>query len=47
MAMVSVFNYWEEGNLERAAAMSSVIVFTCAAILVAANRLRQGAAWRH
>jgi iron(III) transport system permease protein len=47
MAMVSVFNYWEEGNLERAAAMSSVIVFTCAAILVVANRLRQGAAWRH
>lgn len=47
MAMVSVFNYWEEGNLERAAAMSSVIVFTCAVIFIGANRLQKGAAWRH
>ena len=28
MAMVAVYNYWDEGNLERAAAMSTVIVLT-------------------
>jgi iron(III) transport system permease protein len=47
MAMVSVFNYWDEGNFERAAAMASVIVFVSATIFILANRLQRGTAWRH
>ena len=47
MAMVAIFNYWDEGNLERAAAMSSVIVLTCVAVFVIANQLQRGATWRH
>jgi len=47
MAMVSVFNYWDEGNLERAAAMATVIVLISAAMFAFANRLQSGAAWRH
>jgi iron(III) transport system permease protein len=47
MAMVSVFNYWDEGNLERAAAMATVIVVVSAAVFLFANRLQSGAAWRH
>lgn len=47
MAMVSVFNYWDEGNFERAAAMATVIVFVSGTIFVLANRLQRGTAWRH
>jgi iron(III) transport system permease protein len=47
MAMVSVFNYWDEGNFERAAAMATVIVLVSGTIFVFANRLQSGTAWRH
>ena len=47
MAMVSVFNYWDEGNFERAAAMATVIVLVSGTIFVLANRLQTGTAWRH
>ena len=47
MAMVSVFNYWDEGNLERAAAMSTVIVVICALVFVIANHTQRGSGWRH
>lgn len=47
MAMVSVFNYWDEGNLERAAAMSTVIVVICAVVFVFANHMQRGSGWRH
>lgn len=47
MAMVSVFNYWDEGNFERAAAMATVIVLISGTIFVFANRLQEGTTWRH
>jgi iron(III) transport system permease protein len=47
MVMVSIYNYWDEGNLERATAMSSIVVFLCAFIFLIANRYQTGAAWRH
>jgi len=45
MAMVAIFNYWDEGNLERAAAMSGVVLALCAVIFFAANRFQTSAAW--
>jgi iron(III) transport system permease protein len=47
MAMVSVFNYWDEGNFERAAAMATVIVLVSGTIFILANRLQTGTSWRH
>ncbi len=47
MAMVAIFNYWDEGNLERAAALSAVIVLVSATMFFFANRLQSGAPWRH
>jgi ABC-type Fe3+ transport system permease subunit len=47
MVMVAIFNYWDEGNFERAAAMSSVVVLLCAVVFLIANRYQIGAAWRH
>lgn len=46
MAMVAIFNYWDEGSLEHAAALSTVIVLISVTVFFIANRFQTGAGWR-
>ncbi|MGH7715792.1 MAG: ABC transporter permease subunit, partial [Vulcanimicrobiaceae bacterium] len=46
MAMVAIFDYWDEGSLEQAAALSTVIVLISVTVFAIANRFQTGAAWR-